>query len=119
MMGKITTQLVITGSERRGRPKAIQPANREWVTVIQRMNATGWTVPPFFIFAGQYHLSAWYKEDDIPRNWAIAVNDNGWTRNELGIEWLKHFHTHTKTRVVGARQPLIIDGHKSYYSLKF
>jgi hypothetical protein len=34
MMGKITTQLVVTGSERRGRPKAIQPGNREWVTVI-------------------------------------------------------------------------------------
>jgi hypothetical protein len=27
MMGKITTQLVVTGSERRGRPKAIQPGN--------------------------------------------------------------------------------------------
>ena len=29
MMGKITTQLVVTGSERRGRPKAIQPGDRE------------------------------------------------------------------------------------------
>ena len=29
IMGKITTQLVITGSERRGRPKAIQPGDRE------------------------------------------------------------------------------------------
>ncbi|KAF1932610.1 uncharacterized protein M421DRAFT_245090 [Didymella exigua CBS 183.55] len=29
MMGKITTQLVVTGSERRGRLKAIQPGNRE------------------------------------------------------------------------------------------
>jgi hypothetical protein len=29
MMGKITTQLVVTGSERRGRPKAIQPGNGE------------------------------------------------------------------------------------------
>jgi hypothetical protein len=34
MMGKITTQLVVTGLERRCRPKAIQPGNREWVTVI-------------------------------------------------------------------------------------
>ena len=35
MMGKIMTQLVVTGSERRGAPKAIQPGNREWTTVIQ------------------------------------------------------------------------------------
>jgi hypothetical protein len=41
MMGKIMTQLVVTGSERRGRPKAIQPGNRKWVTVIQGINAAG------------------------------------------------------------------------------
>jgi predicted patatin/cPLA2 family phospholipase len=41
MMGKITTQLVVTASERRGRPKAVQPGNREWVTVIQGINAAG------------------------------------------------------------------------------
>ena len=41
MMGKIQTQLVITGSERRGRPKTIQPGNREWVTVIAAINAAG------------------------------------------------------------------------------
>ena len=29
MIGKITTQLVVTGSERRGRPKALQPGDRE------------------------------------------------------------------------------------------
>jgi hypothetical protein len=33
-MGKITTQLVVTASERRGRLKAVQPGNHEWVTVI-------------------------------------------------------------------------------------
>ena len=52
MMGKISAQLVVTGSERRGRSKAIQPGNREWVTVIQGINAAGWAIPPFIIFAG-------------------------------------------------------------------
>ncbi|RAQ98564.1 putative transposase [Stemphylium lycopersici] len=118
MMGKITTQLVVTASERRGRPKAIQPGNREWVTLIAAINAAGWSVPPFLIFAGQYHLSAWYEED-IPRDWAIAVSDNGWTNNELGVEWLKHFDAYTRTRVVGARRLLVFDGHKSHHSLEF
>ena len=119
MMGKITTQLVVTGSERRGRPKAIQPGNREWVTLIAAINAAGWSVPPFLIFAGQYHLSAWYEEEEIPRNWAIALSDKGWTNNELGVEWLKHFNAHTKARVVGARRLLILDGHESHHSLEF
>ncbi|KAF1924139.1 CENP-B protein, partial [Didymella exigua CBS 183.55] len=121
-MGKITTQLVVTGLERRGRPKAIQPGNREWVTAIAAINAAGWSVPPFLIFAGQYHLSAWYEEAEIPRDWVIAVSDNGWTNNKLGVEWLKHFNAHTKTRVVGARRllprVLICDGFGSHETLE-
>ena|SRR6266496_3751287 len=66
MMGKILSQLVVTGSERRNQPKAIQPGNREWTTVIQGINAARWAIPPFIIFAAMYHLSAWYKDNDIP-----------------------------------------------------
>jgi hypothetical protein len=119
MMGKITTELVVTGSERRGRPKSIQPGNREWVTLIQAINAAGWAIPPFLIFAGKYHLSAWYEEESIPQDWAIAVSDNGWTTNKLGVEWLKHFIKHTENKVVGARRLLILDGHESHHSLEF
>jgi hypothetical protein len=63
-------------------------------------------------------LSDRYKED-IPRDWAIAVSDNGWTTNELGVEWLKHFIKHTKGKVVGARRLLVLDGHESQHSLEF
>lgn len=118
MIGKVSLQLVVTGLERCGRPKGLQPGNREWVTVIQGINAAGWAIPPFIIFAGKYHLSAWYQED-IPRDWAIAVSDNGWTTNELGIAWLEHFVAYTKDRRVGAWQLLIIDGHESHSSFKF
>jgi hypothetical protein len=48
---------------------------REKVVVLG-INAAGWAIPPFVIFAGQNHLSTWYEED-IPRDWAIAVSDNG------------------------------------------
>lgn len=119
LMGKISSRLVVTGSERRGRPKAIQPGNREWVTIIQGISAAGWAIPPFIIFAGQYHLSAWYEGDDIPGDWAIGLSDNGWTTNELGVAWLRHFVKHTAERRVGARQLLILDGHESHNSLEF
>jgi hypothetical protein len=68
IMGKITTQVVVTGSERRGRPKSIQPGNREWATVVAAINAAGWAIPPFLILTGKYHLSAWYEEVEIPRD---------------------------------------------------
>jgi hypothetical protein len=49
----------------------------------------------------------------------IAVSDNGWTTNGLGVAWLQHFNAHTEKRVVGARRLLILDGHESHQSLEF
>jgi hypothetical protein len=118
MMGIISTGVVITGSERRHRPKALQPGNREWVTVIQGINSAGWAIPPFIIFAGRCHLGAWYEEQ-LPRDWKISLSDNGWTTNENGVKWIKHFEMHTKNRIKGVYRLLIIDGHESHDSFEF
>ncbi|OBS16229.1 hypothetical protein FPOA_13034 [Fusarium poae] len=91
MMGVIASGMVVTGAERRGRPKSVQPGNREWITVIQEINAEGQAIPPFIIGAGQYHLAHWYRESNLPGDWAIATSPNGWADNEIGLEWLKHF----------------------------
>lgn len=87
--------------------------------MIQGISAAGWAIPPFIIFAGQHHLSAWYKGNDIPSDWVISLSDNGWTTNELSISWLKHFIKHIKERRVGGYQPLILDGHKSHQLVEF
>ena len=119
MMGVITSQLVITGSERRGKRKTIQPGNREWTTVINAVNAHGWFVPPFTIFAGKNHINTWYDDPSGMEDWVIAVSPNGWTTNELGIKWLEHFNACTKSRTVGLHRLLIIDGHESHSSVEF
>ena len=75
-MGKITSSLVVTGSEiRRSKPMALQPGNREWATVILGINAAGWAIPPYIIIAAKYHLSAWYEEESIPQDWVLV---DGW-----------------------------------------
>ncbi|PHH55655.1 hypothetical protein CFIMG_008628RA00001 [Ceratocystis fimbriata CBS 114723] len=89
MMGLIASGMVVTGAERRGKAKPVQPGNREWVTVIQVINAEGW---------------------------AIAL---GWTDNETGLEWLRHFDRHTKARSSGRYRLLIFDGHESHHSVDF
>jgi hypothetical protein len=76
LMGKISTQLVVTSSDRSRRPKAVQPGDREWATVVQAVNAAGWAIPPYIILAATYHLSTWYEEN-LPRDWKLAVSDNG------------------------------------------
>ena len=57
MIGIIFAGMVVTTSDGRGKAKLAQQGNREWATVIQGVNALGWTIPPFVILAAQYHLA--------------------------------------------------------------
>ena len=50
MLGVILTGAVVTGSERRGRPKTVQQGDQEWTSIIEGINAMGWAIPPFIIF---------------------------------------------------------------------
>jgi hypothetical protein len=118
-MGVIGSMKVVTGAKRRARPELVQPGDREWVTEIQSICAAGYATPPFIIYKGRVHLSAWYEEADIPRDWKLSVSENGWTNNALGLELLKHFDAHTKTRQVGVYRLLILDGHGSHFNQDF
>jgi hypothetical protein len=75
-------------------------------------------LPPFIIFAGTYHLQAWYEED-FPVSWPISLSENGWTTNLIGLNWLKHSDQHTKHRIQGTYRLLILDGHESHELLQF
>ena len=118
-MGIIGSTKVVTGSDRRQKPVAIQPGDREWVTVIQGIGALGYVLPPYTIYKSKNHLSNWYQDAGLPGTWMFAVSDNGWTNNAIGFLWLKHFDRHTKERTVGSHRLLLIDGHESHQSQDF
>jgi DDE superfamily endonuclease/Tc5 transposase DNA-binding domain len=119
MMGVISTGMVVTSSDGRAKAKRVQPGNREWVTVIQGVNSQGWTVPPFIIVAGKNHLASWYQNSGFPPDWVISVSENGWTTNERGMDWIRHFEKHTRARTVGGYRLLVLDGHESHHSDEF
>jgi len=119
LMGIIGTTLVVTSSERKGNAKLIQPGNREWVTCIQGVNAQGWTIPPFLVMKGKWILSSWYDDGRLPYDWRIAVSQNGWTTNEVTLDWLKHFDKYTRTKTLGGFRLLVLDGHESHHSDAF
>ncbi|ESZ97150.1 hypothetical protein SBOR_2463 [Sclerotinia borealis F-4128] len=119
MMGIICPGMVVTNAERHGRNKAIQPGNREWATAIVCINGIGESIPPFLVIKGKNHLSSWYTESDLPLDWVIKVTNNGWTNNETGLEWIKHFDKHTIARKQGGYRMLVLDGHESHESIAF
>jgi hypothetical protein len=119
MMGIIAPAMVVTRADRRGRGKAVQPGNREWATAIACINSEGWDVPPFLVVQGKNHLANWYTDSGLPHDWVIKPTSNGWTNNETGLEWLKHFDKHTTARTKGPYRMLVLDGHESHESAEF
>lgn len=119
MMGIIAPAMVVTRADRRGRSKAVQPGNREWATAIVCVNGEGRDIPPFLLVSGINHLASWYTESDLPANWPIKPTGNGWTNNETGLDWIKHFEKHTRPYRQGGYRMLILDGHESHGSYDF
>src|SRR5208282_180967 len=95
-----------------------QPGNREWVSIIECINAINFVLPPFITFEGQRLQSSWSRAL-IDERKVIRVSPNGWTDREIALEWLKHFDSYTKPRKQGEYRLLILDGHSSHTSLKF
>ena len=96
----------------------MQPGNREWVTSIETINATGWALPPYLIFKGKVFIESWF--DDLLSNWRIDISPNGWTTDQIGLSWLKdHFIPLTNSRITGDYRLLILDGHGSHLTPQF
>ena len=130
-MGVIATVKVITQTKRStstqprsartksDRPKVTQPGNRNWVTVIEGINASGWALPPTVIFEGKVHQSSWYRTG-IPHDWVIGLSENGWTNDEVGYKWLTEvYDKYTRGRTIGKYRLLLLDGHGSHFTPEF
>jgi hypothetical protein len=117
MMGIMTSYKAVTDARSKKCPKSIQPGNRQWATVIECIGAQGYVVPSFIIFATASHKDTWY--DERPADWRIPTSTNGWTTNEIGLDWLRHFDRHTKGRTKERYRLLILDGHASHKSAEF
>jgi hypothetical protein len=60
----------------------IQPSNREFVTLIECISTSGRLLSPWVTFKGKQQNAAWME---IMKEGHIALSDNGWTDNELGL----------------------------------
>jgi hypothetical protein len=117
-MGLIATAKVVTRAEFYGRRLLLQPGNREWVTSIECIGASGFYLPPLVIFKAKTFNSAW--ADGLPKDWRFDVSPNGWTSDEIGLQWLQNiFLPLTFSRMKGKYRLLILDGHGSHLTPKF
>jgi len=117
-LGQISTSKVITSIEKQGRPKQIKPTGTEWVTIIQGACADGSAIPPFIIFKGKEVNYGWLCEG-LPATWMLTASPQGWTNDQLGLQWVHHFDKHTKSKTIGSKRLLILDNHGSHTTPEF
>lgn len=95
-----------------------QPGNREWVSIIECVGATGEILPPFIIFEGQRIQADWIDKS-IDSRTVIQVSPNGWTDSSIALTWIQHFDHYTAGQTRGIYRLLILDGHASHTSPEF
>jgi predicted HTH domain antitoxin len=112
------TTKVIISADRYDQPKLLQSGNREWVTVIESVNASEWALSFYLILKGQNLQEDWF--DGLPDDWRLDVSSNDWTTNEIGLKWLnKVFISAANSRRVGTHLLLILNGHGSHLTSEF
>jgi hypothetical protein len=89
------------------------------VTVIEVINSTGWAILLYVIFKVKKNVRlAWF--DDLPSDWRINISENGWTTDQIGLEWLKtHFIPSINGQSMGTYSMLILNGHGSHLTAEF
>ena len=70
------------------------------------------------IFKGKSLQTTWFSSEYVP-DWVYTTSQNGWTAQEIGIEWLWRINI-PETRREGNRwRLLILDGHGSHIDIEF
>jgi len=119
IIGRSARAKVICRAGRRP-PRVTQDGTREMLTVIECCCAAQYMTPSFVIYKGIAQYMGWHFETSDP-DAMFACSPNGWTDDELGLEWLFHFDRCTENRKDGNGRTrlLILDGHRSHITLEF
>jgi hypothetical protein len=98
-----------------------QDGSREFITLLACICADGTTLPPALIYQGESHdLQDTWVEDLGNEIAYFAASDNGWSCDNLGLQWLiKVFDPYTRTKAGRGKRLLIVDGHSSHVNMKF
>lgn len=90
--------------------------NRESLTVVEAVSATGYTTPPLIILSAKTILFRWFDHLDDE---AIAITESGYINDRLAYQWVQHFEKATRPRTLGVYRLLICDRYGSHMTYEF
>jgi hypothetical protein len=106
----------IIGSEKEKDARIFVNINRKWVTLIETINAIEKALKPFFINKGAHVLRDLMKAI-IKLGATLVITHNGWSNDEIVLEYFKHFYRYA--RPIGVYRLLILDGYGSHAIFRF
>jgi DDE superfamily endonuclease len=112
----ITQKFYIIGPAEKKDARISTDKNREWAILIEIIRAIGDVIKPFFINKGMYVLFD-FIEIMVKLGITLVVTYNGWSNNNMAIEYLNHFHKHA--RPIGVYRLLLLDGYGSHVTFRF
>ena len=109
-------QVLASSSKKKAYTKS--PEDREWVSIIETVSATGAKLQCLVIFKGKHLQTTWFPATSTP-NWLYTTSENGWTSNLIGSEWLQRIFIPNTTHSSGGYRLLLLDGHGSHTPIDF
>ena len=95
---------------------------RTWTSIMECISTFRVALDPLIIFKVKNIQEQWFKKDFLTKhfNWHVTFSENGWTSNDIALEWLeKVFLPQTEPSDFADAQLFIVDGHGSHTSDEF
>ncbi|EFQ94072.1 hypothetical protein P3342_004217 [Pyrenophora teres f. teres] len=108
--------------ESKERTTALTDGNREWVTLLACVCASGESLPPALIYQGTSGVQSTWVDDLMEQQHEVFVSHSATrcSNNDLGLAWLQQvFDRHTKAKARRDWRLLILDGHGSHLTPEF
>lgn len=88
-------------------------SDKENITVLVNVSASGEVPPPLIVFAGQRFPPA--PKLNVPNDWAISKSESGWINGEIFFEYfVNYFYPWLVQKKVSFPVIVFLDGHKSH-----
>ncbi|KAI0999735.1 hypothetical protein K3495_g8466 [Podosphaera aphanis] len=115
-LGICSNTMVVASSQVR-RASVKSPENREWVSTLEAISATGKIIKPLVIFKGKTPQLSWFEESTP--DWTYTTTENGWTSNMTALAWLKEVFLPQTTPEENRSRMLLLGGHGSHATVDF
>jgi hypothetical protein len=105
-----------------GPKAAVQDGNREWLTLLACVCASGESLPPVLVYQGTSGIqSGWVDAIEVGKHKIFFSNsESGWSNNDIDLAWLEQvFERFTKQKARRSYRLFILDGHGSHLTTEF